>query len=167
MKHICISTKPARLQRWQQAFPHGRILDSLAAETVPGHDSAIFWLHLDGLNKQQFDEALTLLNHEQADPKVIVMTAMPDADGALKYFQLGVVGYCHAFSAPHLFEQIAIVISQGGLWLGRDFKQRLTSALGRLELSNRQPLTMSKLSAREQDVARHVAAGLSNREIAD
>ena len=50
-------------------------------------------------------------------------------------FDAGAVGYCHALAVPDLLRQVAVVVANGGLWLGPELMRRMigsvTSALDR------------------------------------
>ena len=82
----------------------------------------------------------------------------------------GASGYCNTHAAPAVLQQIAAVVAQGGLWLGADLLQRLMGSAATL-LARQQPRAtgaeeLDALTERELEVARLVAAGTSNREIA-
>ncbi|MCD6525938.1 MAG: response regulator transcription factor [Desulfuromonas sp.] len=168
MRELCVSTRPDQLQRWQQAFPDGQII-STVQQLDDGVDITTLWLHVDGLSKPQREKELAHLNQQWPQLKVIVITCLPNSSDAMAVFQQGAMGYCHALATPQLLQQVALVVGNGGLWLGAEFKQRLAGVLGRMPApvqQQTQPSLLDQLSAREQDVARQVASGASNKEIA-
>lgn len=167
MNHVCLSSRPDQLQRWKQAFPGSRIVASWRELDSATALSALCWFHVEGFSDDQQWQEVAQLKALTPDPRLLFMTAMPDNRDAMLRFQQGAVGYCHVLSTPQLFQQIALIVSNGGLWLGKDFKQSLVGALGRLPVPSQQISALGQLSVREQEVARKVAAGLSNREIAD
>jgi DNA-binding NarL/FixJ family response regulator len=72
-----------------------------------------------------------------------------------------------------MLQDVGGVVAQGGLWLGPELVDRIVAATR--ELLDRSPaaaetlptVNLSALSARELEVARAVAAGRSNREVAE
>ena len=90
----------------------------------------------------------------------------------------GVRGYTHAFAVPALLQEVALVVEHGGLWVGPELLQRLVTATNTALHQRKDPASQAKqavgnasalsvLSAREAEVARAVAAGHSNKEVAD
>lgn len=80
----------------------------------------------------------------------------------------GAAGYCNGHAAPEVLRQVATVVENGGIWVGRGLMQRLLTATARLapvggvdEQAWRAPLT-----PREQETAVLLAKGASNKEIA-
>jgi DNA-binding NarL/FixJ family response regulator len=115
---------------------------------------------------------------------------MPDPLEGMSALNQGVCGYTHAYGVPALLQEVAQAVEHGGLWVGRDLLQRLVGA-SNAALADRTKLSRAKaqvaattglaspdvetpavnawalLSAREAQVARAVAVGRSNREVAD
>jgi DNA-binding NarL/FixJ family response regulator len=115
---------------------------------------------------------------------------MPDPLEGMSALNQGVCGYTHAYGVPALLQEVAQAVEHGGLWVGRDLLQRLVGA-SNAALAERAKLDKAKalvaatteiasivvatpaangralLSVREEQVARAVAVGRSNREVAD
>ena len=82
-------------------------------------------------------------------------------------FAAGASGYCNALAIPELLRQVAVVVEQGGLWVGQDLMKRLFSALSAGPGSTSDTTnTLHELSQRELQVAQAVARGSTNKEIA-
>jgi DNA-binding NarL/FixJ family response regulator len=102
---------------------------------------------------------------------VVVLSSVPEQVEGLRALNAGARGYCHLLAAPVLLQEVAQVVSLGGLWVGPDLVQRLMAATR--ELLQRSPdavrpaVDLSVLSERELQVARAVAEGQSNREVAE
>ncbi|PKO37570.1 MAG: hypothetical protein CVU33_12490 [Betaproteobacteria bacterium HGW-Betaproteobacteria-6] len=83
---------------------------------------------------------------------------------------LGASGCCNSYAAPDVLRQVALVVENGGLWIGQSLLQRLVGSTSRALESRSEPVgeTWSTLlSEREAQVAKRVAGGASNKEIAD
>jgi len=93
-------------------------------------------------------------------------------------FSAGVRGYCNAHATAANLRRVANVVQAGGLWIGEALMQRLLTATRTAML--RKPVVppaidenasasedrLSVLSKRELEVARTVAGGSSNKEVA-
>lgn len=154
--------------RWQQAFPLGQWGDwskisqsSQAGDVVWISTAYPLWL----------DVIAQLL---QAEPKrlVVALSAAPDQTEGLRAINAGARGYCHLYAVPELLQEVARVVQQGGLWVGPELVDRIVAAtrdlLARSSAADQIPAPdLSALSAREAEVAQAVAAGKSNREVAE
>ncbi len=168
MGELCISIQQNKLSRWQQAFPDGALIEAVSqlVDAVDGADGdGTIWLHADGFSHQQVIQCLEQLRQMRPTCRPIVISCVPDAARAMLFFQHGAMGYCHAMATPEMFHQVALVVRNGGLWLGQDMMSRLAGVFGNME-NTAQPSLLEKLSNREQQVAMLVATGASNKEIA-
>lgn len=154
-------------ERWQQAFPDGQPVDWLELQqTVAAGDMVWVPVMLDDWLLK-----VAALLQSQPDCRVIVLSSVPDQVEGLRALNAGARGYCHLLAAPGLLQEVAQVVSLGGLWVGPDLVQRLMAATR--ELLQRSPDTvrpavnLSVLSERELQVAHAVAEGQSNREVAE
>lgn len=142
---------------WEPALGPVRIVDTITADQADT-DSSV-WIHT-GLENW---EALTSTLATQG-VRVVVMTPMPSNRETLAALQAGAKGVCHVFSGPDVLRQVAMVVENGGLWVGDSLVRMLTQ----LVTASGRPadhLTDS-LSERERSVAQLVAAGMSNKQIA-
>ena len=175
IQHLFVSPSGVALPRWLQAFPS-------AAVAGPGASikrlsaTALVWLRLDdGLPAQ---DQLTALRKAVGAARVIVLANRPDSEEALVMFSSGVRGYCNAHATAPNLRQVANVVQAGGLWIGEALMQRLLAstqaAMARIP-TTKLPLNephrvatdhLATLTRREQEVARSVARGFSNKEIA-
>jgi DNA-binding NarL/FixJ family response regulator len=89
----------------------------------------------------------------------------------LQALALGAAGCCNSRSAPAVLRQVAVVVSNGGLWVGQSLLRQLVGAtsrrLGQLPGGAENDDWSGFLSEREVQVARLIANGASNKEIAD
>ncbi len=155
-------------ERWREAFPAGHWGEwakvgqgSRAGDIVWVSTGYPLWL----------DVVAQLV---QAEPKrqVVVLSAMPDQTEGLRAINAGARGYCHLYAVPELLQEVARVVQQGGLWVGPELVDRIVAAtrdlLARSAAADQLPApNLAALSAREAEVAQAVAAGKSNREVAE
>jgi DNA-binding NarL/FixJ family response regulator len=103
--------------------------------------------------------------------RVVVATGVPDDREGLKAINEGARAYCHLFAVPEMLQEVALVVQHGGLWAGRALVARLAAATAGLAAPHAVPQAQQdlrqRLSSRELEVARAVAQGLSNKEVAD
>jgi DNA-binding NarL/FixJ family response regulator len=156
------------LPRWSEAFQSGRAGKPQATRAFKSGNADVVWLRLEhGLS--------VAVQIENLSPQFklipcVVLSDQPSDEEALAAFAAGARGYCNTHAAAQLLVQIAAVVLQGGLWIGESLMKRLVSATGRLQGSVAPAAkgeTWSKnLTEREKQVARTLASGASNKEIA-
>lgn len=176
--------------RWRQAFQTGQVLNASALLTRLREQSSaqcMVWL---SSADAQWPEYLVRILQAEPGTRIVLLSGMPDPLEGLSALNQGVRGYTHAYGVPALLQEVAQAVEHGGLWVGRDLLQRLVGA-SNAALAERAELDKAKapvaattgiasivvatpvangwalLSVREAQVARAVAVGRSNREVAD
>ncbi len=159
------------LPRWSEAFQEGRAGKMHAAKVGVKLDNVdMIWLRLE----QELPVAMQI---ERLAPKLrqipcVVLSDRPTDEEALAAFAAGARGYCNTHAAAQMLIQIAAVVLQGGLWIGESLMQRLVSATSRLQAipstaaTEKNEIWSKTLTDREEQVARTLAGGASNKEIA-
>ncbi|MDP2821563.1 MAG: response regulator transcription factor [Sulfuritalea sp.] len=163
------------MPRWLKAFPAATVtLPEAIVKPPPAR--ALVWLRLDEAGPA-LDQLAALRQAVGAAP-VIVLANHPDNEAALALFSAGARGYCNAHATAANLRQVADVVKAGGLWIGEGLMQRLlastqtamsrmpVAALALDEATRASADRLSALTKREQEVARAVANGSSNKEIA-
>ncbi len=161
---ILISHRQSVPTPWRKAFPDGMKVNGPTQPQVA--ESRIIWLDLSRLKVAQRQLWLQqALDHQRP---LVVMSPTPSDDEALQMLKLGARAYCHSLAALNQLEQIAQVLSHGGFWVGTGFMQRLMGLVASDEGPGSLPAghPFLSLTGREQSVAKAVARGGSNREIA-
>ncbi len=159
------------LPRWSEAFESGKARQiSTAKKNAKADQADLIWLRLEnGMSVAGQMEFLP--SHFKLTP-CVVLSDQPTDEEALLAFAAGAKGYCNTHAAAQLLVQVAAVVLQGGLWIGESLMQRLLSATSRFQAAT--PLVVSvessiwakDLTVREKEVARTLAGGASNKEIA-
>jgi len=170
-----VSSSGEALPRWLQAFPSAAVSrPEDAVKTLPA--SALVWLRLDEA-RPALDQ-LAALRKRVGAVRVIVLSDVPDSEEALTMFSAGARGYCNAHATGGNLRQVANVVQAGGLWIGEALMQRLLAStqaamvrmpIVKLPLDEPARVSAERLSTltrREQEVARAVAGGASNKEVA-
>lgn len=152
--------------RWSQAFPDGQAGDwTTLRQTLVADDSV--WVP--ALRDDWWVRTAGLLRLRPGC-RVIVLSPAPGETEGLQALDAGARGYCHLQAVPTLLREVAQVVGLGGLWVGPELVQRLVDATHGLlqgRVPPQQPIDLSPLSERESQVARAVARGHTNREVAE
>ncbi len=164
--HCFVSETGELLPRWLQAFPKasGLRLDEIAK---PKPAPTLLWVRLPP--NRAIAPLLADLRHRLGNLPCILLSDTPGDDQALAGFSAAARGYCNTHAAPAFLQQIAEVVGQGGLWIGENLMNRLVDATARIAIdkpAGPAESWASLLTPREQEVARAVAEGASNKEIA-
>lgn len=157
-QHLFLSPAEIQSPRWQQAFPAAQISD--AVPHINTHE--FVWMLL--RDELSFIQIQSL---SAAGARVIAMTAIENPQEARRALEAGASGYVHYLAIPQVLEQVAQVVSAGGMWLGADLMRQLVLATARILPAAPAPAAdLSLLTSREKAVAELVAAGKSNKEVA-
>lgn len=165
-RHCFVSETGDILARWQEAFPKA-VGVSFAEAAQPKIVPTLLWVRLP--QGKPVASQLAEVRHRLGNLPCIVLSDLPDDNQALESFSAAAKGYCNTHAAPAFLRQVADVVGQGGLWIGESLMTRLVEATARIETKT--PMESSDswtfpLTPREQEVARAIAEGASNKEIA-
>lgn len=167
MRHWFVKSGEAEVSTWKEALPAASVLDRREFAAISQDAPGIVWSRLPA--GEGVEEAMAEIRRHCGLPVVIMSDAPQDAEGA-RAFAAGASGYCNTHAAPQVLRQIAVVIENGGVWLGPSLLQRLVGGTSRL-LAGRDAKARERwsdrLSEREREVALNVAKGASNKEIAE
>lgn len=137
------------------------------AEAGRGHDMCIADLLMPGANPR---EGIAGLQRAAPGMAILVVTGMEDDGLLLDLLDMGVGGFVPKTSNGQLIEAALRLIDAGGRYLPSRLTHIAASRANALLPIRALPLVPIRpnggLSARQLDVLRHVAAGLSTKEIA-
>ncbi|GAA4779130.1 response regulator transcription factor [Citricoccus nitrophenolicus] len=130
-------------------------------------DVVLMDVRMPGMDGVSATRQLVLENGTRADHlvRVLIMTTFDDEDVVVDALQAGASGYLLKHASPTEIADAVRRVSQGDTWLDATAAGRLVDRL-HPRVNNQADVT-GVLSAREQEVLRLVAAGLSNGEIRD
>lgn len=165
-RHCFLSESGEILARWQEAFPKAvgmRFTEAAQSRPAP----TLLWVRLP--QDRAVAPLLAEIRRRLGSLPCVVLSDLPDDTQALESFSAAAKGYCNTHAAAAFLRQVAEVVGQGGLWIGESLMTRLVEATARIE--SPPPMESSDswaahLTPREQEVARAIAEGASNKEIA-
>lgn len=153
------------LPRWKEAFSRAIVAADAQLPAVAKAD--FIWLRL--IPGKPVDNQIQSVRAENSHAALIALSDIPDDDEAMIVFSSNGRGYANTHAAADTLKQIVKVIDQGGLWIGASLMQRLLVGVNQLQKApsvKPAPLWQHKLTDREMEVARSIAAGASNKEVA-
>lgn len=160
MQSLFISPSHIQSPRWRQAFPSAQLIT--AEEELPvDMRGLILWVYLDGASSLDF-----IPSWVNAGAKVVVLAQLESSSQAKESLEYGASGYLHHLASVPVLEQVSQVVALGGLWLGVDLMRQLVLATSNILKPQSVSKYMALLSPREQDVAKAVAVGKTNKEVA-
>lgn len=162
-RHLFLSPRGDTSGRWRKAFPAAEVLQRAPAGAL--HRGDVVWV------SDEIADALAVvagLAARNPEASVVVLSLDPQETAALQAFGAGARGYCHAWSAPSLLQQVAVVVANGGMWIGAELMSRVVAATRKALPAEASPdeSLLSALTEREREVALEVAKGLTNKEVA-
>ena len=164
--HCFVSETGELLPRWREAFPNAvglRFNPTAKLAAPPTH----LWVRLP--SGKAIAPLLASLRRNFGNLPCIILSDTPNDDQALACFSAAARGYCNTHAVPAFLQQVADVVGQGGLWIGETLMNRLVDATALIVIDKPADPAESwagLLTPREQEVARAVAEGASNKEIA-
>jgi DNA-binding NarL/FixJ family response regulator len=109
-------------------------------------------------------EATRAIRATLPDTNVLVLTTYADDDSLFPALQAGAHGYLTKDASAEEIERAIRAVAVGSTHLDPAIQQRLVAAV--LNATPREPSLPNDLTAREVDVLKLIAAGMSNAEIA-
>ncbi|PKO34800.1 MAG: hypothetical protein CVU34_06755 [Betaproteobacteria bacterium HGW-Betaproteobacteria-7] len=164
MQHWFIDRQAIALPTWREAMPAAQVLARARAGSVVG--AGILWFRL--RSGEAASEVLPAAG-PAADQHFVVLSDEPDEDTVLQCLTAGAAGCCNSHAAPEVLQQVALVVANGGLWVGQSLLRRVMGGTARIIEQRQQARNddwSALLSEREAEVARLVASASSNKEIA-
>lgn len=145
--------------RWDEAFDGIEIVRDAAQAIRRARAGSLVWVDVAP------GEWLLALRSARPELPLIALSLNPGAEEGLAAFEAGARGYCHALAVPEMLRQVALVVSNGGLWLGVELMSRAAQAVARVAAAPPGEAPLDGLTPRERDVALQVAGGASNKEV--
>lgn len=167
MADYFISSRNALLANWKEAFPKAGT-ESSANFKIGRDKEPVFWVHSELDHSDWVIATIKKTFELHASPKIIVLANSPQLADALNLFNMGVLGYCHAYTSAAMLAEVKTVVLHGGIWLGREFMQHLIVKTSALVGNQKKEVgkALKLLTKREREVALQTTRGLSNKEIA-
>lgn len=165
VRHLFVYNGNKLLPRWRDAFPAAVVTRAEALHSEM--QSEIVWLfHETG---SSIGNQLAHIRKHLGEVKCVVLSDQPNDEQALSSFAAAARGYCNAHATSAVIKQVESVVLQGGLWIGESLMQRVLAATTRQLASENMvdsEVSVQGLTMREHEIAKIVAGGASNKEIA-
>jgi two-component system, NarL family, nitrate/nitrite response regulator NarL len=167
MLRLFVSAPGQLRERWGLAFPDARVVSRIAeAGDMDQSVSGSLWLDLSTLPAESRLASVAVAC--ALGWPVVAMVGVPNEAEAFSVLKAGVQGYCHVKAAFEQLREIALVVEHGGLWMPPDLMQRFLAVSTRvIPAAAPEVPELNDLTSRELMVAKQVAHGASNREIAE
>lgn len=167
MRHWILDDSAVPPPTWQQALPQARRLERRRAGEVPADQPGILWCRLHaGEAPSDILRGLSLGDGQ----RLVLLCDEPEEATVIDALAAGAAGCCNSHAAPEVLQQVALVVDNGGLWIGQALLSKLVGSTSRILGQRPRPPRddwAQFLSERECQVARRVAGGASNKEIAN
>ena len=168
MQHWIIDRDSDPVSSWLEAMPAARMVPRAVLPNARFEGPGVIWCRL--RSGESADAVLAMVDRAGVQP-VVLLCDEPDEPLVMQALALGVAGCCNTHAAPDVLRQVALVVANGGLWVGQSLLRKLVGAtshrLGQHPTEAKNDEWSALLSDREVQVARLVAGGSSNREIAE
>lgn len=165
LRHLFVAPVTELRPRWKEAFPSARLSD-LTAVTP---DADVIWILLP--ENGDISRLLAACRLSAGKRPIVAISDLPDEEQGMLALREGVSGYCNAQAAPEILIQVANTVTSGGVWIGQWLMGRLLSGITRATAGKFSqpeiPAWTLALTGREIEVARAVASGMGNKEIAN
>lgn len=167
MKHWFVDLHGQLLPAWEQAFPAALGYARIDLPTMRQEEQGVIWCRV--RSGESVEAVLAQIVHLPAQ-SVVLLCDEPDDVLIMQAMAAGAAGCCNTHAAPEVLAQVALVVANGGLWIGQSLLQRIVGstahALGQRPAQAKNDDWVALLSEREAQVARLVSGGASNKEIA-
>lgn len=169
---VCSPDEKVR-QRWKQGLDVSA--DVHEVDSVEGleqglgnHKAELVLLHLSlpGLNGT---EGVASLRRKYPWATLMVFSDIPEEKEGISLFASGVSAYANTYMSPVLLIEAVKVVQLGEIWVGKKLMQSIIANLARLahkQGTESTSNTLSLLTEREQEIAKFLAEGASNKVIA-
>ncbi|MFB9869065.1 response regulator transcription factor [Vreelandella sulfidaeris] len=166
MGHWFVTLDASLKARWQKAFPAAQpsTAEVVEQQANPGD---LVWIASSVASWPELTQRLVPMGLT-----VVILSYSPHDKEALKALDLGARGYVHTLAAADVLKQVALVVSNQGVWVGQELLAKVIGGSFRAlaqraeNTSNAYDDHLTLLTERERGVALAVARGATNKEVA-
>ncbi|GAB1269512.1 hypothetical protein NBRC116493_27650 [Aurantivibrio infirmus] len=170
INHLFVTATGQLQARWLEVFPSAVGQSGFDGLSL-SKPKAVIWMEWPATPSDTHYRELNLA--VLSGCPVVVLSPSPSELQCQTAVSLGAKGYCHSHASAKQLKEVSAVVKNGGLWLGPQLLQKLIAGAASAgvseQISKEQPANpiMKLLTERERKVGMAVAAGKTNREIAE
>ncbi|WP_067036789.1 response regulator transcription factor [Marinomonas gallaica] len=177
MKVLCWNTNGSVFEHWKKVCEErDQLIRSHSfdetAELLRNGSYDYCFIYVDDVEFSAKVENVVTLRQRFPVLKILAFPYLSSQSAAMRMLSMGINGQCSPYIAKEQLRLVLSVVSSGEIWGGKEFIQQLIKQSSEASLSE-QPLESAVnfvgselLSEREVGVAKLIAKGLSNKEIA-
>ncbi|TVP44894.1 MAG: DNA-binding response regulator [Halomonas sp.] len=166
MAHWFVTTDGSLKSRWQKAFPGS---NAATPEKIDNNVKAgdLVWITTSVEVWPTLTQRLVAMGIT-----VVILSYAPQDNEALKALDQGARGYVHTLAAVNVLQQVALVVTNQGVWVGQDLLAKVIGGSFKALIQRMDDVPtvnndhLSLLTERERGVALAVARGATNKEVA-
>ena len=174
LKVLCWNTNDSVLEHWNTVCPKGfELVQSNSIETsfslINQNEFDYCFVYLDDNEFSVKVEQVVEIRERHPSLKIIAFPHLRSQSAAIRMLSKGVNGQCSPYIAKEQLKLVLSVVDSGEIWGGKDFIQQLIkqSSTSVETSDDSMPFEgVDLLSEREVSVARFIAKGLANKEVA-
>lgn len=134
--------------------------------TLKHSPSSTLLLHHNSM-KNDTPKFLKTLHYQFPSANILLLSDIPNFQEGIAMLRMGVKGYGNSYLNRSHLTHAMDVVSDGNVWLYPQFLETLIKETYLPSSEKKEDPRLSLLSKREMEVARYVAEGLNNNEIAE
>jgi len=167
---LTYTTRESIFQGWKEALEGECTLltcedESACISALEEHNNCTLLLHNNSI-KTDIAKFLKTVHYRFPDANILLLSDVPKFQEGIAMLRMGVKGYGNSYlHSSHLVHAMNVV-SDGNVWLYPQFLDILIKETYTPSKEKKEDPRLSLLSKREMEVARYVAQGLNNNEIA-
>jgi len=161
MKIICCSKDDILLEKLVELYGASSVISSPDTQSVKERDIQLGEVLIVDLKYNQIPEGKT------NSLPIIALTSIPTFPETLLLLQRGIRGYGNRQMRQDNLGQAVENVKAGQIWLPPSIIAQLISTVGTANTDQLNSSILDALTKREQEVARYVAEGMSNKEMAE
>ena len=170
MKILLSSADRSVLNRWVKLLEAEHRLERAVSvndlkQLLSGQGNDLILLHRSLVDRELFSE----LRDSSPESRFFLLSDRPEEEEGLAFLRLGIVGYGNTYMSQARLVEALRSVSNGSVWVGQKIIQRLIAdTYGRVKEKGAPDMNarLDGLTPREWDIARLIAKGNSNLEIA-
>lgn len=170
-KVLTYTTRDSIHQGWTEALEKEYEIipcndEGKCLETLKDYPTCTLLLHNNSL-KNDIAKFLKTLHYQFPDANVLLLSDVPKFQEGIALLRMGVKGYGNSYLNSSYLIHAMNVVSDGNVWLYPQFLDILIKETYLPQHEKKEDPRLSLLSKREMEVAKYVAQGLNNNEIAE